>query len=267
MLRPCGGAALDSRLADVVHLTRDDLLELSGQFQHRGQPEKAVEAKRAWVKAKEERLTKAGRPSDFLQAAHEYQSLLDDSDSAARLLMEASKSAPDVKEISSQLERLGFKRVNGKWLTAAQVAAIPADPFQKAAEAGRYTGMTREQIRKTYGPPRLAEPGSWPRGGCQRSLDLRPKREVSVGDPLRRHAPMAMTLRPSAWFNRRGSSDPIGPASGLSSPRRAAISRCDFGLTTSFGISFRGADDLLSRGLLGFAANSLSAPCSITQFG
>ncbi|HEV8003085.1 MAG TPA: hypothetical protein VGP63_24580 [Planctomycetaceae bacterium] len=146
-------AALDSRLADVVHLTRDDLLELSGQFQHRAQPEKAVEAKRAWVKAKEERLTKAGRPSDFLQAAHEYQSLLDDNDSAARLLMEASKSAPDVKEISSQLERLGFKRVNDKWLTAAEVAALPADPFQKAAEAGRYTGMTRDQIRKTYGPP------------------------------------------------------------------------------------------------------------------
>ncbi len=33
-------AALDSRLADAVHLTRDDLLELSEQFQRRGQPEK-----------------------------------------------------------------------------------------------------------------------------------------------------------------------------------------------------------------------------------
>ncbi len=147
------GGALDSRLADVVHLTRDDLLELSEQFQHRGQPEKAVQAKRAWVKAKEDRLTKEGRPSDFLQAAHEYQSLLDDNESAARLLLEASKNAPDVKEISSQLERMGFKRVGGKWLTAAEVAALPGDPFQKAAEAGRYTGMTREQIRKTYGAP------------------------------------------------------------------------------------------------------------------
>ncbi|HET6324331.1 MAG TPA: hypothetical protein VFG04_06495 [Planctomycetaceae bacterium] len=147
------GSALDSRLADVVHLTRDDLLELSEQFQHRGQPEKAVRAKRAWVKAKEDRLTKEGRPSDFLQAAHEYQSLLDDNDAAVRLLLEASKNSPDVKEISSQLERMGFKRVGDKWLTAAEVAALPGDPFQKAAEAGRYTGMTRDQIRKTYGPP------------------------------------------------------------------------------------------------------------------
>jgi hypothetical protein len=146
-------AALDSRLADVVHLTRDDLLELSEQFQHRGQPEKARQAKRTWVKAKEERLTKEGRPSDLLQAAHEYQSLLDDNESAARLLIEASKNAPDVKEIASQLERLGFKRVNGKWLTAAEVAALPADPIQKAAETGRYNGMTRDQIRKMYGVP------------------------------------------------------------------------------------------------------------------
>jgi hypothetical protein len=69
------------------------------------------------------------------------------------LLIEASKNAPDVKEISSQLERLGFKRVNGKWLTAAEVAALPADPIQKAAETGRYNGMTRDQVRKMYGVP------------------------------------------------------------------------------------------------------------------
>jgi hypothetical protein len=145
--------ALDQRLADAIHLTRDDLLDLADQFQHRGQPEKALQAKRAWVKAKEERLIKEGRPSDLLQAAREYQSLLGDNESAARLLMAASKNAPDLKEIDSQLERLGFKKVNGTWLTAVQVAALPADPFQKAAEAGRYTGMTREQIRKAYGVP------------------------------------------------------------------------------------------------------------------
>jgi len=145
--------ALDQRLADVVRLSRDDLLELVEQFQHRNQPDKALQAKRDWVKAKEERLLKAGRPSDLMQAAHEYQSLLDDNVSAARLLIEASKNAPDLKEISQQLERLGYKRVNGKWLTAAEVAALPPDPFQKASEAGRYTGMTREQIRKTFGPP------------------------------------------------------------------------------------------------------------------
>jgi tetratricopeptide (TPR) repeat protein len=146
-------SALDQKLADVVHLSRDDLLELADQFQHRGQPEKALQAKRAWVKVKEERLTKAGRPSDLMQAAREYQSLLDDNESAARLLIEAAKTAPDLKDIGSQLERLGYKKVNGKWLTATEVAALPADPFQKQAEAGHYTGMTREQIRKLNGPP------------------------------------------------------------------------------------------------------------------
>ncbi len=145
--------ALDQRLADVVHLTRDELLSLAEQFQRRGQAEKALAAKRTWVKAKEERLTKDGRPSDLVQAAHEYQSLLADNESAARLLLQAAKTPPELKEIGPQLERLGYKRVNGQWLTPAQAAAMPADPFQKAAEAGRYTGMTREQIRKMIGAP------------------------------------------------------------------------------------------------------------------
>jgi hypothetical protein len=105
------------------------------------------------VKVKEDRLTKEGRPSDLVQAAHEYQSLLDDNESAARLLLQAAKIAPEMKEVGGQLERLGYKRVNGQWLTAAQAAALPADPVQKAAEAGRYTGMTREQIRKMIGAP------------------------------------------------------------------------------------------------------------------
>jgi tetratricopeptide (TPR) repeat protein len=147
------GGALDERLADVAHLTRDELLNLADQFQRRGQPEKALAAKRAWVKVKEDRLTKEGRPSDLVQAAHEYQSLLDDNESAARLLLQAAKIAPEMKEVGGQLERLGYKRVNGQWLTAAQAAALPADPVQKAAEAGRYTGMTREQIRKMIGAP------------------------------------------------------------------------------------------------------------------
>jgi tetratricopeptide (TPR) repeat protein len=145
--------ALDQRLADVVRLSRDDLLNLVTQFQQRGQPEKALQAKRAWVKAKEERLTHEGSPSDLVQAAREYLSLLDDTESAARLLIAASKSAPDLKEIGAQLERLGYRHVNGKWLTAVEIAALPVDPLQKAAETGRYVGMTREQIRKAIGVP------------------------------------------------------------------------------------------------------------------
>jgi hypothetical protein len=144
---------LEQRLKDVVHLSRDDLLDLAEQFQRRGQPERAREAKRAWVKAKEERLAKTGNPSDLMQAAHEYRALLEDNESAARLLIEASKIAPESKDVAEQLEGLHYKRVNGKWLTAAEVAALPPDPLQKAAEAGRFTGMTREQILKAVGSP------------------------------------------------------------------------------------------------------------------
>src|SRR5262249_54197592 len=115
--------ALDERLADVVRLSRDDLMRLAAQFEERGQPEKALQAKRAWVKAKEQRLSHEGSPNDLMQAAREYLLLLDDKESAARLLKEASQNAPDLKEIDTQLEHLGYRRVNGKWLTAAEIAA------------------------------------------------------------------------------------------------------------------------------------------------
>ena len=66
-----------------------------------------------------------------MQAAHEYQSLLDDNESAARLLMQAAKIAPEMKEVGGQLERLGYKRVNGQWLTAAQAAACRPILFRR----------------------------------------------------------------------------------------------------------------------------------------
>ncbi len=139
---------LDERLAAAATLSRSDVLKLAERFTQRGQLEKALQAKKAWVLAGDERLRKEGRPDDLIQAAHEHQSMLDDDEGAAKLLIDAYELSPGMKEISEQLDRLGWTRVNGKWMTRAQAAALPPDPSKQAADEGRLVGMSRDQVRK-----------------------------------------------------------------------------------------------------------------------
>jgi hypothetical protein len=139
---------LDEQLAAAATLSRSDVIKLADRFTQRGQPEKALEAKKAWVLAGDERLRKEGRPDDMIQAAREHQSLLDDNEGASKLLMEAYDRSPEVKEISEQLNRLGYTRTAGRWLTRTEAAALPPDPSKVATEGGPRIGMTRDQIQK-----------------------------------------------------------------------------------------------------------------------
>jgi hypothetical protein len=107
-----------------------------------------MQAKKAWVLAGDERLRKEGRPDDLIQAAREHQTLLEDNEGAAKLLMEAYEHAPAMKEISEQLNRLGYTRTAGRWLTRAEAAALPPDPSKEATEGGPRVGMSREQMQK-----------------------------------------------------------------------------------------------------------------------
>ena len=140
--------ALAERLAAAATLSRRDVLKLADLFTQRGEPQKALQAKKAWVTASDERLRAEGRPDDLIQAAHEHQSMLDDSQGAARLLIEAYDKAPELKDTSEQLNRLGWTRADGKWMTQAQAAALPPDPEKQAADSGRLVGMSRDQVRK-----------------------------------------------------------------------------------------------------------------------
>ena len=57
---------LDERLASAATLSRGDVLQLAERFQMRGQPDKAMQAKKAWVLAGDERIRKEGRPDDMI---------------------------------------------------------------------------------------------------------------------------------------------------------------------------------------------------------
>jgi hypothetical protein len=139
---------LDERLAAAATLSRSDVLKLAERFVQRGQPDKAMQAKKAWVLAGDERLRKEGRPDDLIQAAREHQTFLEDKEGAAKLLMEAYERSPEMKEISEQLRRLGYTRAAGRWLTRAEAAALPPDPAKEATEGGPRVGMSRDQIQK-----------------------------------------------------------------------------------------------------------------------
>jgi hypothetical protein len=139
---------LDERLAAAATMSRSDVLKLAERFVQRGQPEKAMQAKKAWVLAGDDRLRKEGRPDDLIQAAREHQTLLEDNEGAAKLLMEAYERSPEMKEISEQLNRLGYKRAQGRWLTRAEAAALPPDPSKEATDGGPRVGMSRGQIQK-----------------------------------------------------------------------------------------------------------------------
>ncbi len=140
--------ALDEKLAAVVTQSRDDMLRLAETFLSRGEPNKALRAKTTWVHAREERLLKEQRPEDLVQIAHDYLRILDDKDRAAGFLKKALELAPALKDAAAELELLGFKQVGGRWMTNAEAAALPVDPARRAAESGRYIGMTRDQVRK-----------------------------------------------------------------------------------------------------------------------
>lgn len=147
--------ALDDKLAHVAALTRQEALALADVFTSRGQQAKAAQAKKDWVQARTSQLQKEGRPSDLAQAAREYQTLLDDNETAARLYIEAYEKAPAKadKEIVDQLNHLGWTLVNGKWITQAQAAALSLDPATQKAQTGGFVGMSRDQIRKALGNP------------------------------------------------------------------------------------------------------------------
>jgi hypothetical protein len=156
-------AQRDWRLKGVASLTRADMLALANEFDSRGQPEKALQAKQSWVEARLRRLRAEGAPG-LVRAAADYQDVLGDRATAARLLLEAHELAPGSTEVAASLQRAGYVWSEGKWLPADAAAAIPMSEIEQAIRAGRVTrGMAAQEVRKVLGAPesviRLATAG------------------------------------------------------------------------------------------------------------
>lgn len=144
---------LDLRISRVKTATRQDVVLLADELRQRQQPEKARKALDTWLAARVERLRKDG-PTGLMQAAEDYQSLIDDKGTAVKLLVEAYQIDPSAEPVSQRLKRMGYVLQNGEWVNASDVKKMPDDPVQIALREGRVVaGMTAEQVQKAQGAP------------------------------------------------------------------------------------------------------------------
>lgn len=137
---------LKYKLADVGTLKKSQAVELAGQFRKRKQPKLAKQTFQDWLTAKKQRLRKDDG-AGLMQLAEEYHNLLEDDERAGKLLLEAAALSPNSPEITERLQKLGYEKKNGRWLSAR---VAKSTPFDAAAEALR-NGMTPAQVRSIMG--------------------------------------------------------------------------------------------------------------------
>ena len=145
--------AIKYQLAHLETATRNEIVSLARDLRERQRPREARRALENWLKIRETGARVEG-PAELTSVAEDYLSLLEDRDAAARLLIEAAAEHPDSQDIPKMLARLGYKQMRGKWLSPEEIAARPPDPLEVAMREGRVAkGMSREQVRKTFGRP------------------------------------------------------------------------------------------------------------------
>lgn len=145
--------ALATRGAGVNRLSRTQVVELAKQYRDRKQPQRAEEVLTAWLTQRRKQLN-ADDMEGHLQLAEEYRALLNRADLADKLLVDQITKHPDAKQIAERLEKLGYHKKDGRWLTTKEFQSQPEALVERAMREGRVTtGMTSDQVRKTLGQP------------------------------------------------------------------------------------------------------------------
>jgi len=141
------------RAAHIATASRSEMLELVELFKKQNQPERARVLILRWLQAREKVLRQDG-PDGLRQLAREYETLLQDTKTAVKLLVEAYRLSQEAPEIAKELERRGYRRAGQRWVTLEEFAKTPEGRIVQAMREGRVVeGMTAEQVRKTLGAP------------------------------------------------------------------------------------------------------------------
>lgn len=144
---------LDDRLSNVGTAGRQEMLELVSLFRGRNDDKRAQETLRKWLVAREKKLRPDG-PEGLMQLAREYIDLLKDEERATSLLIEADELSPNSDVIVKQLERLGYRKENGRWTNDRRPPSPAKSEIDKAVDEGRVAiGMTAEQVLTSLGTP------------------------------------------------------------------------------------------------------------------
>ncbi len=153
---------VDARLAAVSRLNRSQLEELGATLREFGRQPEMKQAIKQWLKVQEERQDN-GELDGILYVADVYQFVFERWKDPAHRLAEDERlktawfvckdAAPqEAKRILQRLERHGWTRLSGKWMTVGEVNDLPPDDVELARREGRVVpGMKAHQI--TSGVP------------------------------------------------------------------------------------------------------------------
>ncbi len=152
------------RRSQLATDSRSNLKGLTELLTMRSRAEQVPDVMRDWLLAQERKFGNTSL-AGLLRMADEYLFAADLMPSAeyelqgVELLKRAwgiaiKDSPTDADQIADRLRRLGWERLNEKWMTIAQMKSLPKDDVQLAIREGRVVGgMSAQQVVLTLGQP------------------------------------------------------------------------------------------------------------------
>ncbi|MGD9854603.1 MAG: hypothetical protein AB7U20_06580 [Planctomycetaceae bacterium] len=135
----------------VTELNRDQLLDLSGRHDARGEPDRAQEIKRRWLDSRVRKAAGDG-PLALVELGEDYLNLLQDERAAARMFQLAYEANPQLTTASAWLAEHGYELRDGRWSLPGEAARTEQDDLVEAIHEGRVLeGMTGAQVRAALG--------------------------------------------------------------------------------------------------------------------
>lgn len=144
---------LDFDFNRLDELPRQYVLDLSQEYQRRGNQKKAKQTLVNWLGGRQRKL-EANDADGRVRLARDLIELVGDKATGTKLLLQAWSLNPKSTEAATLLARMGFMLQNEKWLNPQEVKEFRDDPIRKAIRNGTViAGMNRDQVKKALGAP------------------------------------------------------------------------------------------------------------------
>jgi len=153
-------AAVKQQATGAANLSRAELLRLRDELTSLDEQAMAHAVVERWLLARRSRLNAEDAEGRSLLAT-EYRALLADRQTAAMLLLEALKIAPELTDASEALAELGYTLRNGTWVPTTSVPGEPgaqgASDLETPLAAGVPEATVLARLRR---PDRIARVGT-----------------------------------------------------------------------------------------------------------
>jgi len=137
--------------SQVPTMTRSELDQFCQRLERENETLVLQDVKRKWLTAREPFYRQDGARG-LADLAEQWLSLLQDQEQATKFYIDSWKANTEYTPATEWLTRHGMKLVNGNWMSAAELAAMPLSPIELAIRDGRVEiGMTRQQVLSALG--------------------------------------------------------------------------------------------------------------------